>query len=117
MTNSKTIVFLSTCASVDYYTKLLTAYFKGKENQNIYGIHGKLKTRRRKRIIEEFFGQENGVLFATDVVSRGIDFEYVHFILQADPPEDPDNYIHRIGRTARVNRPGTVLFHLFRPFF
>ena len=106
MKNAKIIVFLSTCSSVDYYTKILTAYFKGKEN--IFGIHGKLKTRRRKRIIEQFFQKEHGALFATDVVSRGIDFEYVHYIIQADPPEDPDNYIHRIGRTARVNRPGTV---------
>ncbi len=53
MKSAKIIVFLSTCASVDFYTKILTAYFQGKEN--IYGIHGKLKTRRRKRIIEEFF--------------------------------------------------------------
>lgn len=49
MGNSKIIVFLSTCASVDFYTKVLTSYFNGKDN--IYGIHGKLKTRRRKRII------------------------------------------------------------------
>lgn len=49
MGNSKIIVFLSTCASVDFYTKVLTSYFKDKHD--IYGIHGKLKTRRRKRII------------------------------------------------------------------
>jgi len=58
----------------------------------------------------------NGCLFATDVVSRGIDFDHIHYILQIDPPEDPDNYVHRIGRTARVNRPGTVNFNLFRQF-
>ena len=52
----------------------------------------------------------NGCLFATDVVSRGIDFDHIHYILQVDPPVDPDNYVHRIGRTARINRPGTVIF-------
>ena len=93
----------------------MNLYFKDK--QEIFGIHGKLKTKKRQRIIETFFEKQNGVLFATDVVSRGIDFEFVHFIVQADPPEDPDNYIHRIGRTARVNRPGTVKLILFRPFF
>jgi superfamily II DNA/RNA helicase len=57
--------------------------------------------------------KSNGCLFATDVVSRGIDFDHIHLILQVDPPEDPDNYVHRIGRTARINRPGTVIFILF----
>jgi ATP-dependent RNA helicase DDX55/SPB4 len=76
MGKEKIIVFLSTCACVDYYTKLLELYFKNfpELKNNIFGIHGKLKTRRRKRIIEEFLGKTNGVLFATDVVSRGIDF-------------------------------------------
>lgn len=51
MQKSKIIVFLSTCSCVDYYTKLLLAYFKGREH-NIHGIHGKLKTRKRQRIIQ-----------------------------------------------------------------
>ena len=42
-------------------------------------------------------------------MSRGIDFDHIHYIIQVDPPEDPDNYIHRIGRTARINRPGTAI--------
>jgi len=62
--------------------------------------------------------KSNGCLFATDVVSRGIDFDHIHLILQVDPPEDPDNYVHRIGRTARINRPGTVIsLFIFRQFF
>ena len=113
MHDSKVIVFVSTCASVDFYTKLINLYFKEKEQ--IFGINGKLKSKRRQKIIQTFFEKKNGVLFATDVVSRGIDFEHVHFIVQVDPPEDPDNYIHRIGRTARINRPGTVTPSLFRP--
>jgi ATP-dependent RNA helicase DDX55/SPB4 len=53
MTKAKIIVFLSTCACVDYYTKLLDLYFSSfpELKNNIFGIHGKLKTRRRKRII------------------------------------------------------------------
>ncbi len=58
----------------------------------------------------------NGCLFATDVVSRGIDFDHIHYILQVDPPEDPDNYVHRIGRTARINRPGTVTLFIYINF-
>lgn len=52
------------------------------------------------------------ILLATDVVSRGIDFGDVEYIFQLDPPDDPDNFVHRIGRTARVNRKGYVRFGL-----
>ncbi len=61
--------------------------------------------------------KSNGCLFATDVVSRGIDFDHIHYIVQVDPPEDPDNYVHRIGRTARINRPGTVIIYLYVGYF
>lgn len=76
-------------------------------------MHGKLKSKRREKLINTFLNSSNGCLFATDVVSRGIDFDHIHFIVQIDPPEDPDNYVHRIGRTARINRPGTVNIFLF----
>ena len=72
-------------------------------------MHGKLKNRRRNKILQSFTEKGNGCLFATDVVSRGIDFDHIHYIIQVDPPEDPDNYIHRIGRTARVNNSGTAI--------
>jgi len=49
MSKAKIIIFFSTCACVDYYTKILDQYFQGKECIN--GIHGKLKSKRRKRII------------------------------------------------------------------
>jgi superfamily II DNA/RNA helicase len=75
------------------------------------GLHGRLKTNRREKLIKQFLKKQSGCLFATDVVSRGIDFDHIHFIVQVDPPEDPDNYVHRIGRTARINRPGTVIFY------
>lgn len=78
----------------------------------IEGIHGKLKTNRRKNILNRFTSLKNGCLFSTDVVARGIDFDHIHFIIQIDPPEDPDNYVHRIGRTARVNKPGTAILLL-----
>lgn len=75
----------------------------------VYGIHGKLKNNRRARIIKNFTDSKNGCLISTDVTSRGIDFDRIHYIIQIDPPEDPDNYIHRIGRTARINRPGVAI--------
>ena len=58
--------------------------------------------------MKKFLNSEQGIMMATDVVARGIDFDRIDYILQVDPPEDPDNYVHRIGRTARVDRPGTA---------
>ena len=72
-------------------------------------MHGKLKNKKRNQILQLFTQYESGCLFATDVVSRGIDFDHIHYIVQVDPPEDPDNYIHRIGRTARINKSGTAI--------
>jgi ATP-dependent RNA helicase DDX55/SPB4 len=107
---AKIIIFFNTCASVDFYTKVLRDFLT-REDDEIYveGIHGKLKNKKRNRILQIFTERKNGCLFATDVVSRGIDFDHVDFIVQVDPPEDPDNYIHRIGRTARVNNSGTAI--------
>jgi ATP-dependent RNA helicase DDX55/SPB4 len=110
--NTKIIVFLSTCACVEFYAKLFAhlTFFK---TLKIEGIHGQLKPKKRNKIITSFMEAEKGsVLFATDVVSRGIDFGDVEYIMQLDPPDDPDNFIHRIGRTARVNRVGNALLFL-----
>ncbi len=109
---SKTIVFVNTCASVEFYSKLLNEFFSKHDPEMtnlVYGIHGKLKNNRRARIIKNFTDSKNGCLISTDVTSRGIDFDRIHYIIQIDPPEDPDNYIHRIGRTARINRPGVAI--------
>ena len=114
---SKMIVFFNTCATVEFYSKLFNSYFQQlkKEIAPVYRLHGQLKSKKRISVMKEFRESQYGCMFATDVVSRGIDFEEVHFILQVDPPEDPDNYVHRIGRTARINKPGTVTLTLFRP--
>lgn len=80
----------------------------------IVGLHGRLKAKKRNRIITDFMSkkEEGRILVATDVISRGIDFGDVEYIFQLDPPDDPDNFVHRIGRTARVNREGYALLFL-----
>ena len=56
---------------------------------------------------------ETGILLCTDVAQRGLDFPEVHWIVQFDPPDDPDDYIHRVGRTARgANGSGRALLFL-----
>ena len=64
-------------------------------------IHGKQKQQKRMSTYFEFCEAPSGVLLCTDVAQRGLDFPDVDWIIQYDPPDDPDDYIHRVGRTAR----------------
>jgi superfamily II DNA/RNA helicase len=75
-------------------------------------LHGKMKHRQRLATFEAFQKWDNGVLFCTDVAARGLDIPKVDWILQYDPPTDPTEYIHRIGRTARAGAVGSALMFL-----
>jgi ATP-dependent RNA helicase DDX18/HAS1 len=64
-------------------------------------IHGKQKQAKRTSTFFDFCKQKSGTLLCTDVAARGLDIPYVDWIIQYDPPDDPKEYIHRVGRTAR----------------
>ncbi|EFA82911.1 putative RNA helicase [Heterostelium album PN500] len=106
--NKKVIVFLSSCNSVKYHAELL----------NFIGIpvlefHGKQKQQKRTNTFYEFVNAEKGILICTDVAARGVDIPSVDWIIQFDPPDDPKEYIHRVGRTARgVGKKGRALLFL-----
>lgn len=60
----------------------------------------------------EFINAKQGTLICTDVAARGLDIPSVDWIVQFDPPDDPKDYIHRVGRTARANTKGRSLMFL-----
>lgn len=64
-------------------------------------IQGKQKQTKRTSTFYEFCNAESGTLLCTDVAARGLDIPAVDWIVQYDPPDDPKEYIHRVGRTAR----------------
>merc|ERR1711971_142763 len=64
-------------------------------------IHGKQKQQKRTTTFFEFFKADSGILLCTDVAARGLDIPEVDWIVQYDPPDDPKEYIHRVGRTVR----------------
>jgi ATP-dependent RNA helicase DDX18/HAS1 len=64
-------------------------------------IHGRQKQMKRTTTFFQFCKSQSGTLLCTDVAARGLDIPAVDWIIQFDPPDDPKEYIHRVGRTAR----------------
>ncbi|NXY83562.1 DDX18 helicase, partial [Alcedo cyanopectus] len=77
--------------------------------------YGKQKQTKRTTTFFQFCNAESGILLCTDVAARGLDIPEVDWIVQYDPPDDPKEYIHRVGRTARgINGRGHALL-ILRP--
>ncbi|KAK0667662.1 P-loop containing nucleoside triphosphate hydrolase protein [Cercophora samala] len=98
MSKKKVIVFFSSCNSVKYYSELLQYI-----DLPVLDLHGKQKQQKRTNTFFEFCNATQGTLICTDVAARGLDIPAVDWIVQFDPPDDPRDYIHRVGRTARGN--------------
>jgi ATP-dependent RNA helicase RhlE len=64
-------------------------------------IHGDKEQKERIKALSEFQEGKFNVLIATDITARGIDVKGVDYVINYDLPEDPENYVHRIGRTGR----------------
>lgn len=94
--SKKVMVFFSSCNSVKYHAELLR-YIK----IDCMDIHGKQKQQKRTTTFFDFCKAEKGILLCTDVAARGLDIPAVDWIVQFDPPDEPKEYIHRVGRTAR----------------
>ncbi|ORY64287.1 P-loop containing nucleoside triphosphate hydrolase protein [Pseudomassariella vexata] len=104
----KVIVFCSSCNCVKYYAELLNYI-----DLPVLDLHGKQKQQKRTNTFFEFCNAKQGTLICTDVAARGLDIPAVDWIIQFDPPDDPRDYIHRVGRTARgSNTKGRSLMFL-----
>jgi ATP-dependent RNA helicase DeaD len=96
-----TLVFCRTKRTVDNLSEYLQ-----RKGIDAHAIHGDMMQGKRNRVIEKLRSGELGVLVASDLASRGIDVEGITHVVNYDLPEDPDIYVHRIGRTARAGRDG-----------
>lgn len=72
-------------------------------------IHGDLQQNRRTRVINAFRNKQHRILVATDVASRGLDIPHIEHVINYDLPQAPEDYIHRIGRTARAGAEGASI--------
>ena len=99
-----TIVFGRTKRRVDELSKGLEA-----RGYNAAGIHGDLSQQRRTQIMRQFKAGKLDILVATDVAARGLDVSGVTHVYNYDIPQDPDSYVHRVGRTGRAGHKGVSL--------
>jgi ATP-dependent RNA helicase DeaD len=72
-------------------------------------LHGDLNQTQRDRVMGRFRNEQVELLIATDVAARGLDIEHVSHVINYDIPLDPENYVHRIGRTGRAGRTGCAI--------
>jgi ATP-dependent RNA helicase DDX55/SPB4 len=106
----KSIMYLATCFSVDYFQHVLPEVFKG---FTIIPLHGKHPDKVRRRNFEKFVGSVTpSILLTTDVAARGLDIPSVDLVLQLDAPSDPKTFIHRCGRAGRAGRKGLAITFL-----
>ena len=123
----KTIIFVSTCDLCEYISKIITEIEININNndkspekninlfsQKTYKLHGKMKHEERKIVFNEFNLDNTGILIATDVASRGLDFQDVEWIIHYDINPDIKEYINRIGRTARIDNIGNSILFLMK---
>ena len=80
-----------------------------KRNLSAIIFHGDLSQPKRQEALNEFKNGNNKILIASDVAGRGIDIENISHVINFDVPINPEDYVHRIGRTGRAGKKGTAI--------
>ncbi|XP_053510127.1 probable ATP-dependent RNA helicase DDX31 [Ictalurus furcatus] len=118
--DQKLIVFISSCEAVEFLDTLLSTVLCGKSSTankqqlsiNFLRLHGNMEQEERTEVFQEFSQSKTGVLLCTDVAARGLDLPQVTWIVQFNPPSSAAEYVHRVGRTARIGARGNGLLFL-----
>lgn len=98
------LVFCRTKNDVDEITEKLT--YRG---YGVEALHGDISQAQRIKVIERFKRKKFNILIATDVAARGIDINNLTHVINFSIPQEPESYIHRIGRTGRAGKTGTAI--------
>ena len=100
----RVIIFASSKLKVKEVTKALK-----RMNLNVGEMHSDLEQAEREDVMYRFKSGQINILVATDIVARGIDIDDIRLVINYDVPHDNEDYVHRIGRTARANNDGVAL--------
>ncbi|KAL7839845.1 hypothetical protein SRHO_G00265030 [Serrasalmus rhombeus] len=118
--SQKLIIFVSSCEAVEFLLTLLSTVLCGKPSTtskhqppiSFLRLHGNMQQEERMEVFQEFSQSNTGVLLCTDVAARGLDLPQVTWIIQYNPPTSAAEYVHRVGRTARIGAKGNGLLFL-----
>ncbi|MDY6029730.1 MAG: DEAD/DEAH box helicase [Acidaminococcaceae bacterium] len=102
--DGKLIIFCRTKKGVDDLAIALSS-----RGYMAEGLHGDLSQNQRDRVMKKFREGSCDVLIATDVAARGIDVDNITHVINFDIPQDPESYVHRIGRTGRAGNTGVAM--------
>jgi ATP-dependent RNA helicase DDX31/DBP7 len=119
-TKAKVVVFFSNCDSVEFHHAVLSSgAWSAASGQALLPpsapllkLHGNMPQAERTASLLSFTKAGAGVLLCTDVAARGLDFPAVTAIIQFDPPGTAEEYVHRVGRTARLGQSGEALLFI-----
>ncbi len=104
MKKARGIIFCRTKGDVEFVTRMLKEHDK-----KVCTIYGEMFLKEREKTLRMFHKNDFQYIVASDVASRGIDFEDLSFVVHYQLPDDPDYYTHRSGRTARAGKKGISL--------
>ncbi|KAI4242618.1 MAG: hypothetical protein L6R42_010961, partial [Xanthoria sp. 1 TBL-2021] len=104
----KIIVFGTTAKIVALFAEI----FQQKLGLEVFELHSRLSQSARTRTTDVFKTAKKGIMFASDVIGRGMDFPNVSLVVQVGLPSDADAYTHRVGRTARAGKDGRAVILL-----
>ena len=127
--DGKLIIFCRTKKGVDDLaialgSQIINTFFSAAENKKgvddlaialgsrgymAEGLHGDLSQTQRDRVMKKFRDGTADILIATDVAARGIDIDNITHVINFDIPQDPESYVHRIGRTGRAGNTGVAM--------
>ncbi|CAD6333757.1 unnamed protein product [Miscanthus lutarioriparius] len=122
--SQKVVVFFSTCDSVDFHHTVLSQLEWSSDPQldidkkqnflscKVFRLHGNMEQDDRKKSFLGFGSEKSAILVSTDIAARGLDFPKVKYIIQYDSPGEASEYVHRVGRTARIGEKGEALLFL-----
>ncbi len=102
--NGSVLIFVRTKRGADRMAEKLTGL-----GQSAAAIHGNLNQNQRNRVIQAFRDKKHRIMVATDVAARGLDIPHIEHVINYDLPQQPEDYIHRIGRTARNGSEGSAV--------
>ncbi|KAG5573644.1 hypothetical protein H5410_063410 [Solanum commersonii] len=101
---TQSVIFVNTRRKVDW----LTDKMRGRDH-TVSATHGDMDQNTRDIIMREFRSGSSRVLITTDLLARGIDVQQVSLVINYDLPTQPENYLHRIGRSGRFGRKGVAI--------